>query len=90
MNIAKSPSELTPQSLIVLKHLAAGKVLDRAGAMLHYGIQNLTARIADLRSAGFDVRCRMEADMNGREHGVWFVDQREQRWVKSMYSYLFL
>jgi hypothetical protein len=41
----------------------------------HYGIANLTARIADLRlTHGVNVRCQQRKDAEGRRYGVWSLD----------------
>lgn len=38
---------------------------------LHYGVANLTARIAELRVEGYAVDCSVKLDANGKEYGVW-------------------
>lgn len=40
---------------------------------LHYGIANLTARIAELREEGYAVDCEIKLDANGRKYGSWFL-----------------
>jgi len=38
---------------------------------LHYGVANLTARIAELREVGFNINCTVKLDANGKEYGEW-------------------
>lgn len=47
----------------ILKHLKR-KPLTRAQAMDELGIANVTARIAELRQAGYDIRDRWKAASN--------------------------
>lgn len=60
-----SPS--TPQTRKVLKLLERGH-LTRLTAM-HYGVMNLTARIADLRNLGWTVDCNVKRDSEGNRYG---------------------
>lgn len=65
-NAPRTPA--TPQARKVLKLLASGERLSRVTAM-HYGVMNLTARLADLRNAGWDVRCEIKRDVDGNRYG---------------------
>lgn len=48
----------------------------------HYGIANLTARIADLRVRfGINVQCEKRRDAAGRLYGVWKLPQDTDRYV---------
>jgi hypothetical protein len=59
---------LAPQTQKLLTILEAGRSVTRVTAM-HYGIMNLTARIADLRNAGFTVVCTTKRDVDGNRYG---------------------
>ena len=61
------------QNQKILKMLHEGKKITRLKAM-HYGIMNLTARISELRNAGYDIRCRMRTDADGREYGEFYLE----------------
>lgn len=61
------------QTQKILKMLKDGKTITRLIAM-HYGIMNLTARISELRSVGYDVKCRMKKDEQGREYGEFYLE----------------
>lgn len=61
-------SSLTPQSRKLLTILEAGRSVTRVTAM-HYGIMNLTARVADLRNAGWKVECETKYDVEGNRYG---------------------
>lgn len=61
---------MNPQSTQVLNLLKRDGNLTRLTAM-HYGIANVTARIADLRRAGYRVTCTEKRDAAGRRYGVW-------------------
>lgn len=56
------------QTQKLLAQMQAGRTVTRLTAM-HAGVMNLTARIADLRALGHDVKCTMKTDMEGREYG---------------------
>lgn len=40
---------------------------------LHYGIANVTARVAELRIEGFAVDCEVKTDASGNEYGSWYI-----------------
>lgn len=52
----------------LLAQFNQGRKVTRLTAM-HYGIQNLTARISDLRNAGYDIVCNWQTDMEGNRYG---------------------
>lgn len=52
----------------LLRLMERGRSVTRLTA-LHYGIMNLTARISDLRNAGYDVRCQWRRDDDGNDYG---------------------
>jgi hypothetical protein len=58
------------QSQQVLNLIKRDGSITRLTAM-HYGIANLTARIADLRREGHAIRCVEKVDAKGRTYGVW-------------------
>lgn len=44
----------------------------------HYGINNLTARFADLRLRhGYGIRCEKKTDALGRPYSRWSLDSRK-------------
>lgn len=61
------------QNMKILKMLKEGRSITRLSAM-HYGIMNLTARISELRNFGYDVKCRMKKDAEGREYGEFYLE----------------
>ncbi len=61
------------QNMKILTMLKSGKTITRLIAM-HYGIMNLTARISELRNFGYDIRCRMKKDAEGREYGEFYLE----------------
>lgn len=60
------------QTDFLLEHLQGGNGITRLEAF-HYGIANLTARIADLRSLGHMVRCDWRKDARGAEYGRFYL-----------------
>lgn len=58
------------QAMKVLNIIQTSGSVTRLTAM-HYGIANITARIAELRSAGIQVQCEENRDMNGARYGKW-------------------
>jgi hypothetical protein len=40
---------------------------------MHYGVPNLTARVSELRKAGYPIDCEVKLDASGREYGRWFL-----------------
>ena len=67
---------MNPQTEQVLNLIKRDGSITRLTAM-HYGIANLTARIAELRNWGFDVECQEKRDANGRRYGTWSLKKAE-------------
>lgn len=43
---------------------------------MHYGIANVTARIADLRLRyGYDIKCDIREDAEGNRYGTWSIKE---------------
>lgn len=59
-----------PQAARVVEIVKADGHITRLSAA-HYGIANVTARLADLRNAGVKVRCISRRDAAGRRYGEW-------------------
>lgn len=47
---------LSPQNLVVLKHLREGNDLTQLSAVVNFGITNLPARINELRTMGEKIK----------------------------------
>jgi len=69
-------SGMTPQAELVLDVLLRDGRITRLNAM-HYGISNLTARIAELRDVFYDgpldVFCSEKYDLDKRRYGTWTI-----------------
>lgn len=65
------------QNQKLLKMLAEGEEITRLKAM-HYGIQNLTARVADLRNMGWQVDCVEKRDHEGQRYGSFTLHPSER------------
>jgi hypothetical protein len=63
-------SSLSRQAAEVLKIMRRDGHITRLIAM-NYGIANLTARISELRDAGYAVICDERRDANHRRYGDW-------------------
>jgi hypothetical protein len=62
---------VTPQAVKVLNLIERDGHITRLTAM-HYGIANITARIAELRlDYGINVACEEKVDAEGRVYGSW-------------------
>lgn len=66
---------LTKQAKQVLDLMERDGAITRLTAM-HYGIANLTARITELRDAGYYVVCVEKRDASNRRYGSWRVTGR--------------
>ena len=62
---------LTPQAQKVLHMIRRDGHITRQSAVMSLSVANLTARIAELRSAGFDIICKERNDVNGNRYGRW-------------------
>lgn len=51
----KLTTEVTPQAMIVLRHIEAAGSITQREALMDHGVQSLTKRISELRSAGADI-----------------------------------
>ncbi len=58
----------TSQNGKLLAQMKAGRSVTRVTAF-SYGVMNLTARIADLRNAGYMIECETRSDMDGSRYG---------------------
>ena len=47
------------QTELIVKHIRKAGSISRREAMIDYSIQNLTARIRDLRDQGYNVKTKM-------------------------------
>lgn len=65
------------QTTTLLNHLAKGKTITRLEAMYNFGIQNITARILDIRHGGIDVKVKMKRDPQGRRYGQYYITAGE-------------
>ncbi len=61
----------------LLNHLARGKRTTRIEALFDFHIQNITARITDLRNSGIDVKHLMKRDPNGGRYAEYFLTAGE-------------
>lgn len=69
---------MNPQTEKVLSLLRRGP-LTRLTAM-HYGVMNLTARLADLRGLGYRISCASKRDANGARYGEFtLVSERPKK-----------
>ena len=64
------------QNLSLLNHLANGHSVTRVEALVALDIQNITARICDLRDAGVDVKTDVRIDPKGRRYARYFLDHK--------------
>jgi hypothetical protein len=58
----------TSQNGKLLAQMKSGRSVTRVTAF-SYGVMNLTARIADLRNGGYDVKCDNRVDCDGSRYG---------------------
>ena len=61
------------QNDTLLNYMANGKGVSRLEALLSFSIQNITARIRDLRKAGVDVSTKLKRDPRGAEYAEYFI-----------------
>lgn len=66
------------QNDTILNHLMAGGTLSRLEALFSFRIQNVTARICDLRDHGIDVQTRIKRDPQGAEYAEYYMDYEHQ------------
>lgn len=57
----------------ILKHLLAGHRLTRYKALLMFRVQNITARISELRQMGFNVKAIEKVDPNNQTFAEYFI-----------------
>lgn len=66
------------QCNVLLNHMCRGKTITRLNAMFEYHIQNITARIRELRAAGIDVQFKMKKDANGHKYAEYYITAGER------------
>lgn len=57
----------------ILRHLLSGKRLTRYEAILMFRVQNITARISELRQMGFNVKSFEKVDPNNQMYSEYFI-----------------
>jgi hypothetical protein len=65
------------QSTVLLNHMGAGHKITRYEAILNFGIQNITARIADIRNHGIDVKTKEKRDPTGKRYAQYYITAGE-------------
>ena len=65
---------LSPQAQTVLEALEAGHLVTRL-TMMNLGVMNLTARMAELRNAGYSIVCKMDKDLRGNRYGKFSLNR---------------
>lgn len=63
----------------LLDHFKSGKSITRLEALFSFGIQNITARICDLRDEGWDVHTKIKTDPKGRKYAEYFIPHYRNR-----------
>lgn len=71
-NSRRKPSQTNK----ILQILKSGGNLTRLKA-LHLGVMNLTARLSELRKAGYNIKCTMRRDIEGRSYGRYTLERRK-------------
>jgi hypothetical protein len=65
------------QNQKLLQHFVEGKEITRLEAMFVFGIQNITARINDLRTKyGIEINTDIRNDSNGAEYAAYSLSSR--------------
>jgi len=68
----------TTQLNVLLNHMARGKPITRLNALFEYHIQNITARVRELRASGIDVQYHMKKDANGHKYAQYYITAGER------------
>jgi len=61
------------QNELLLKHMKRGKRITRLIALYEYKVQNITARITDLRSNGWNVKTSKKRDANNAIYAEYYL-----------------
>lgn len=83
------PAGLTYQAKIILNHLLTGKEITRLSAMYLFGVQNLTARITELRHAGIPIQVEKKRDANDVLYGSYSLEAADVELLKRDRTNLF-
>lgn len=65
---------MTPQTKQTLDVLKKDQGITIMTAM-HYGITNLSARLSDLKDAGFEVVREQKKDLRGQKYSRWYLTE---------------
>lgn len=72
--------QLSAQNRLVLDILLRDNYITRVAAA-HYNIANVTARISELRSAGFDIPAHTYHDLRGRRYARWVMTESDRAYA---------
>lgn len=61
------------QNDTLLNYMAGGRGVSRLEALFSFSIQNITARIRDLRSVGIHVSTKIKVDPRGAEYAEYYL-----------------
>lgn len=64
---------ITPQAALVLDYLKSGRSMSPMIAMVSLSVSSLTARIAELRRAGYDIEDRWDKDHHQRRYKTYWL-----------------
>ena len=72
------------QTRMVLAHLKAGKTLTPIDALTHYGSFRLSARIYDLKQAGWPIHCERTRTDSDKLIGVYSLNMNQDHWPNEL------
>ena len=73
---ARIPS-LSPQARTILRAMLDGHAVTRIGAMHNWSVQNVTARLTEMRNAGIEIKTTMKNDARGHRYGSYTLRPSE-------------
>lgn len=66
------------QNDLLISHMMKGKTVSRLEALHNWNIQNITARIRDIRAKGIDVKATIKTDPRGGEYADYSINWSER------------
>lgn len=76
---ANPKAHLSPQNKKLLKALESGRTVTRLTAMFDLRIACITARVVELRDAGYDVKTRIRRDNTGARYAEYYLPDAAPR-----------
>ena len=66
-------TKISPQAQLVLDYMKSGRLMTPMVAMISLAVSSLTARVAELRRAGYEIEDKWDKDHHNRRYKTYWL-----------------